>query len=86
MTTHIWKKGDRFKINPNFCIDNDADDEVTGVVEDMMACKDQEQEVDVVLVSRCVDLPEGVVWLLAVDGPYVWRSDWVTPSIGEAIR
>ena len=82
-TPHKWKQGDRFKVNPDFSMAYDDDDNVTGVVDGMMQVKDEEQEVDMVLPRRF--LPKGIIWLLAKGNSYVWRSDWVSPMIEEVL-
>ncbi len=81
MTTHEWKRGDKFKINPDFSMEHDGDDETTGVTEEMVAQKDKEQTVQ--LVTTALGCPPGIQWLLDMNY-HMWRTDWVTPMIEES--
>ena len=69
-----WKVGDKFIPKNGFCMDQEADDDITGV-SDVMLEKCINVELTVIAI-----LPRlGVDWLLDGTENYMWKPEWVDP-------
>ena len=70
-TKKVWKIGDKFMIREGFSMDQDGDDEITGVVEEMTKMVGQE-------LTVCAIIPRlGVDWIMDGSENYVWLKEWI---------
>jgi len=68
----VWKIGESFIPKADFSIDQDEDDDRTGVNEDMVSkCAGKVMTI-VAIVNRC-----GVDWLLDGTENYMWLAQWI---------
>ncbi len=66
-----WKVGDKFMAKDGFGVDQDEDDDITGVVEEMM------KGVGVELTVAAIITRLGPTWLLDGTINYCWLPEWV---------
>jgi len=71
---NTWKVGDKFTPKQDFCMEQDNDDDCTGVTKEMIAsCKNKELKI-VAIINRC-----DINWLLDGVENYVWLAEWIDP-------
>jgi hypothetical protein len=73
VTKKDWKVGDEFVIREEFSMDNDEDQEITGVVPEMVEMKGKTLKV-VAIITKL-----GPTWLLDNEENYCWLPEWVSP-------
>ena len=66
-----WKVGDKFMVKDGFSCDQDEDDDITGVVEEMMKGVGQELTVAAIITRL------GPTWLLDGAINYCWLPMWI---------
>lgn len=66
-----WKIGERFIAKPGFSMTQDEDDEISGVVEEMVNMEGQE-------LTICAIVPRfGIDWFIDGQENYFWTKDWI---------